>query len=234
MAQKPTYTWENYLQFTQDVPAPTKDLNYLKQIPWLQPYFAIESPYKPIPFFSRLEKDSSLDRFFYKTINTPDTIPHCIALTRKDGAYWEARMAEASAAGTPNAHDKKNSKANECGWDNWDYILLLDLRPDLSGFRDTAHGGVLGALFDEAMGCCTAAYRSAPSERGTSLFTANLNVSYRATVELPSVVAIRVRLEGREGRKWYVRGELVGSDGKVKTDAVALWISMKPRAEENL
>lgn len=226
--KKTSYTWENYLQFTQDLPAPPADLTYFKSIPWLQTYFTPESPYKPIPFFSRIEKDSSLDRFFYKTINTPDTIPHCIALTQKDEAYWERRMAEASKAGTTKTSAPSKKQENAHKWDEWDYILLLDLRTDLSGFRDTAHGGVLSTLFDEAMGCGTAAYRSAPSEAGASLFTANLNVSYRATVDLPGVVAIRVRLEGREGRKWFVKGELVGSDGKVRTDAVALWISTKP------
>jgi acyl-coenzyme A thioesterase PaaI-like protein len=218
------YTWENYHDFINNVPAPAEDLQYFTTIPWLEPYLDTRGPYRPVPFFSRIEKETTLDRFFYKTINTPSTIPHAIALTRRDEHDWERRLSEVSSDNAGIQTTAKDREPTE-----WDFVLLAHLCPDLSGFRDTAHGGVLGILFDEAMGCCTAAFRSAPSEKGTQLFTANLNVSYRATVELPCVVAIRVRLLRRQGRKWFLKGELVGSDGQVKTDAESLWISTKPK-----
>lgn len=57
-----------------------------------------------------------------------------------------------------------------------------------------------------------------------SLFTANLNVSYRAPVPTPSELLIKTWLVSRTGRKWRSKGQLVDKDGKVLAEADGLWV----------
>jgi hypothetical protein len=224
-----TYSWKTYRDFIANVPPAPQDVDYFSQVDWLQPYLGKTGPYRAAPFFSRLDKGTTLDRFYNKVINTPDTIPHALALVRKDDHYYSKKLSN-----LPTNHDSNvtgSQKQAPIAPTEWDFILLVHLRPDLSGFKDTAHGGLLGALFDEAMGCCTSQFRADPPEELADTFTANLNVSFRATVELPGVYAIRIRLEGRQGRKWFNRGDLVGSDGRVRTEAESLWITTKPEGK---
>jgi len=115
------WTWENYALFVDKVPPPQDELAFFSDVDWLKPYFAPESPYKAIPFFSRYEKGSSGDRFFNKTLKSTDTIPHAIALVRKD-ENWEERLALVSS-----------EKPERQEGDEWDFILLVHLRNDLSG-----------------------------------------------------------------------------------------------------
>ncbi|KAF2014326.1 hypothetical protein BU24DRAFT_423313 [Aaosphaeria arxii CBS 175.79] len=211
-------TWARYLEFVNESQPPAKDLAFFTTIPWLQPYLKPSSPYRPIPFFSRIPKSTSEDKFFSKVINTPSTVSHGLSLVLK-GDNFETRIA-----------DFADGKNGESATEEADFVYLVQLGSDLSGFEDTAHGGVLGALFDESMGACLERFRQTVEGRETLLFTANLSVSYRAPVDVPAVYAIKIWVERREGRKWFVKGELVGEDGKVKADAKALWISAKAKA----
>ncbi|KAF1817234.1 hypothetical protein P152DRAFT_12046 [Eremomyces bilateralis CBS 781.70] len=215
------YTWEQYLEFINGVPPDQQEIDFFSSVGWVRPYLQVSSPFTPIPFFSRFEKGNSNDRFFNKIINTPGTISNALGLVRKEND-WATRFAVATNNGNAGTSQKQKEP---------DFILLAHLGTDLSGFTDTAHGGVLGALFDEAMSCCAELFRQA-SDRKSQLFTANLSVSYRAPVDVPAVVMIRIWLERRDGRKWFLRGKLTGEDGAVKAEAEALWISAKTK--ENL
>lgn len=211
------YRWDNFQGFINNVPPPAEDVAYFSSQPWLAPCFEASSSYRAIPFLSRYDKGSTLDRFFNKVIKTDETIPHCIALVPKKTRDY-------------NAPKQQQDGAEE----KWDFILLAALREDICGHPGTAHGGLLSALFDEAMGCCVGALRTKPEEMNMPMFTGYLNTIYKAQVEVPSVIAIRTRLERNEGRKWFLVGELVGSDGKVRTTAECLYIAVKPKPEEKL
>ncbi|KAF2743317.1 hypothetical protein M011DRAFT_471486 [Sporormia fimetaria CBS 119925] len=232
------HNWTTYTAFLRTSRASESDLKYFALHPWLAPLLSPGSPYRSVPFFSRLEKgeNNTLDRFFNRVINTNDTIPHAIALV--PGDEWLAlRRKELFASSTSSP---SSSQQNVTGEEKeqatteqettqkaeYDFILLTSLAPSLSGFTDTAHGGLLSALFDEAMGCCTAAFRN-DDDAVQELFTVNLNVTYRRPVPLPGVYAIRVRVEKTEGRKWWLKGELVGGDGVVRTSAESLWVAAR-------
>lgn len=52
-----------------------------------------------------------------------------------------------------------------------DFVVFVQLGPDLSGFQDTVHGGVLAALLDKALGLCAEATELV-SNSHTRLYTA--------------------------------------------------------------
>jgi hypothetical protein len=128
------YTWSNYAEFVAKVPPPAEELAFFSTVDWLQPYFSESSPYRAIPFFSRYEKGTSGDRFFNKTLKSSDTIRHALALIRKD-ENWEKLLALVSS------DNPKRAEGEE-----WDFILLAHLRPDLSGHVDTGSSPPLRPL----------------------------------------------------------------------------------------
>lgn len=88
---------------------------------------------------------------------------------------------------------------------------------------------MIAALFDEAMGAATGVFRNK-----TPMFTAYLNVTYRAPVRVPAPLLLRVRLDRKLGRKWFLKGELIGGDGGLKTEAECLYINVRPKPEPKL
>jgi len=85
------------------------------------------------------------------------------------------------------------------------------------------HGGIMMAFLDEAMGLVCFVH-------GVEAMTANLNVDLRAPVYVGASLEQRAWLERREGRKWFIRGE-VHWDGRLVAEARGLWISPAARDE---
>jgi acyl-coenzyme A thioesterase PaaI-like protein len=87
------------------------------------------------------------------------------------------------------------------------------------GAPGLAHGGVLAAVFDEALGALQVYFR-APA------VTANLSVDYRKPVPVGSVLHVRARVDGREGRKLMMSGtaRLDAPDGPLVAAATALYL----------
>jgi acyl-coenzyme A thioesterase PaaI-like protein len=218
--------WTKYLDFVTNIPPPAEDLSFFSSNPWLQPYFAITSLYRPVPFYARFDKGGTFDRFFNTIINTPDTVPYAIGLMRRD-EHWKQQVKALSE--NQAVRDTSVSIGSECA--QADFILLIHLREDVSGFESTAHGGFLGALFDEGMSACIETVRQVGTEQLGQLFTANLNVSFRAPVALPGTYMIALWLVRREGRKWFVEAKMVGKEGTVVAKAEALWISIKTESK---
>lgn len=101
-----------------------------------------------------------------------------------------------------------------------DAVLTTTLGAAFEGAPGRAHGGVVAALFDEAMGfvlsiCSTPAY------------TGRLEVSYRAPVNLGQQLEFRARLTERRGRKLYMDAE-AQQDGKVVAEATGLFVAVDP------
>lgn len=87
------------------------------------------------------------------------------------------------------------------------------------GAPGLAHGGVLAAAFDEALGALQTFY-------GEPAVTASLTTEYRRPVPIGAVVHLECRVERREGRKLWTSGagRLDGPNGPVAVRAQALFV----------
>ncbi|GES59587.1 hypothetical protein ATEIFO6365_0003086700 [Aspergillus terreus] len=206
MKEPKSYDWDNYLDFLREVPVPADALSFFLARPSARPYNP--PTYHPIPWLSRHDKgDNTTDTFFSQALNSPNTIPRVLALLRAD-------LLEPD---TPVPDDNDDSPHQ---------VLFVQLGTGLNGFTDTVHGGVLASLVDEALSTCVEAVRQqGAGESKAKLFTANLNVSYRAPVYSPAVILVKTWLRRREGRKWFLEAQVVTEEGKVCTEVKALWIS---------
>ncbi|PGH03374.1 hypothetical protein GX51_04105 [Blastomyces parvus] len=212
--------WEEYQAFVASVPVPQADIDFFSKIPCARPYLD-SNTYRAIPFSARFKNGGSLyttsDKFFNTTLHSPDTIPHLLALERKRNSDVADGLTLASQ--------------NTVGGGDADLVLFVDLREGLCGYMDTAHGGALGALLDEALGTCLEGCRRAFPEDHSRLFTANLEVSYRSPVAVPGVVCVKSWLRRKEGRKWFLEGQILGEDGEIKCEAKALFLGAREKSQ---
>lgn len=198
------------------LPVSQEDVDFFANMPFARPYLDKSSLYQPIPFITRYDKGDLSDKFFNKAINSKDTIPWVLALMRKPGSQHDP------PADTNNA-GKDPSQAAESPF----FITFCQLEPGLNGYVDTAHGGVLAALFDEALGLCAEAYRVFVSGDSGILLTGNLEVFYRSRLSTPSAVVIQTWVKKVEGRKWFLEAKLLDQDSVLKAEAKSLYIKMK-------
>lgn len=203
---------------------PTESIEYFKSVTWLGSH--ISSPhYKIIPTYSRHLKSSGEDYFFSRTINTEATIPHMISLQLQNFVTPEPTTGTSSTQQNFERHKQKTVVP-----ENPDMLMLLTLgKQGLDGHPSTIHGGVTCALMDESMGLLVMLHDNnirGPGPRD-SLYTANLNVSYRAPVPTPGDLLIKTWLVSRQGRKWFSKGQLVDKDGNVLAEADGLWVTAR-------
>lgn len=98
-------------------------------------------------------------------------------------------------------------------------VLRATLRSAHQGAPGRAHGGIVAALFDEAMGLVV-------SMMQVMAFTGWLKVTYRAGTPLHEELEIRARMTGREGRKISMAAELRDGGGQLLAEADALFIEV--------
>jgi hypothetical protein len=216
------------LDFVDKTPVPQSDLDFFTSIPQFSHYIQDTNPkYKPAPFYSVYRKphDPRADLFFARTIASEDTIPHRLLLLRKGD--WNILDASSSLWSSKKARPFPSPETPEV-------VLLYDLKDGMNGFSHTAHGGAMCALLDETLGMCAEMHRHLASKdqpQKTTLYTAQLNVSFLAPIRTPSVVRVKAWKVGREGRKWRLRAQMDDGFGKVLLETESLWISTK---EESL
>lgn len=87
------------------------------------------------------------------------------------------------------------------------------------GSPGIAHGGVLTAVFDEALGALQVYFEQ-------RAVTASLETEFRRPVPVGAPVHLETRVDAREGRKLWVSGEarLRSPDGPVAARAKALFV----------
>jgi acyl-coenzyme A thioesterase PaaI-like protein len=104
-----------------------------------------------------------------------------------------------------------------------DGCFELTLAPAQQGAPGRAHGGILAAAMDEAMGMVAWSL-------GGSYATARLEVDYLAPVPAAGVLHIEVRCTGVHGRKVYMAAQmrLGGAAGPAAVRAAALYIETEP------
>jgi acyl-coenzyme A thioesterase PaaI-like protein len=104
--------------------------------------------------------------------------------------------------------------------DGDDAVVRCTLGDAFEGAPGRAHGGMVAALFDEAMGFVL-------SIACTPAFTGRLTVTYRAPVPLGVPLEFRARLTGRQGRKLLMAGE--ARHGQVLlAEAESLFVAVDP------
>jgi acyl-coenzyme A thioesterase PaaI-like protein len=99
-------------------------------------------------------------------------------------------------------------------------IGTMTVTETMVGAPNRLHGGVTMAFFDEGMGLLV-------HHLGAVVMTASLTVDLRSPAYVGAVLTQRAWIERREGRKWFVRGEVHEGD-RLVAEARGLWI--EPRA----
>ncbi|CAL5871905.1 uncharacterized protein PFLUO_LOCUS6160 [Penicillium psychrofluorescens] len=184
-----------------------EDLAFFSALPSVQPYLSNTSHYQTIPFISRHDRGQKHDQFFKKTINTHDTVPRVLTFMRRPDI-------------TSN-HEDRSPEPH--------FTVFAQLESGINGWEETAHGGVLATLFDEALGLCAEVYRAFTNgfkETGL-LYTATLEVTYRAPVLTPSVIQIQTWVKRIEGRKWFLEAKILDQEGAVRAEARSLYVSQR-------
>ena len=215
----------------------------------------LSSPeYFPILTDSRVPKPSGEDAYFGHTLATATTIPHVLTLRRRE--LTPPPSSDGSGAGTgtgpgtgapiwpaPTAKPSSAPPVNPP-----DVILLADLSaPGICGHPDTVHGGVAATLLDEVMSLAVGIHAgqtdAVPTEanpRG-KIYTAQLDVRYKKPLLVPAVAVVKARVVARQGRKFWVRAQIVQEERNeqadkhlewpkrkvVTTDAMAFWLQIK-------
>jgi acyl-coenzyme A thioesterase PaaI-like protein len=91
------------------------------------------------------------------------------------------------------------------------------------GAPGLAHGGVIAAAFDEALGALQVFL-------GEPAVTASLQTEFRRPVPTGSVLHLECRVDGREGRKLWVSGDahLGAPDGPIVAQGKGLFVVVTP------
>ncbi|OBT49871.1 hypothetical protein VE04_09498, partial [Pseudogymnoascus sp. 24MN13] len=122
-------------------PAPSSaDLTHFLTHPWCAALLSAPNT-TLLPTPSRVPKKSTEDSFFAVTLRTGDTIPFMLSFSspRILPAPSDGVAAAAASPATPAPPIEQVS-------------TLFALEAGLNGYPVTAHGGLIAALFDEAMG----------------------------------------------------------------------------------
>ena len=105
--------------------------------------------------------------------------------------------------------------------DGLDMSSTLDVSKYHQGAPGLAHGGMIAAAMDEAMGVLN-------RHLGVPAVTVHLEVDYRRPVPVGTTLHISTRIAGAVGRKIYTEGEarLNAADGDVAVTAAALFLQV--------
>lgn len=195
--------------------------------------------YVSIPTYSRHPKPATgEDGFFAQTLSSPITIPsvrtvrlnHLQSPLPSQPPAWPSPTAPPQLIPVPGA----------------DLVMILQLAsPGVCGHPQTAHGGVLATVIDEAMSLGVTLYAPEAGEhhgltapqaaasgsesaesRGrirSKMFTSQLDVRYKMPVSVPGEIQVRVQVLAKQGKKLWVRAQVV-QEGKIRVDAMAFWL----------
>lgn len=202
------------VDYFDKIPIDKEAVAFFSAIPHANAYLTDTKTLRVAPFYSRVAKKDGSDSFFAEIINSEHTIPQALLLLRNDIASLEYKFG-AKAEG-----DVKP-----------DTVALVHLAPKLTGYRDTIHGGILASVLDEIVGfnvdgLCSCAEAQENKRSRQRLYTAYLNTTYRRPVP-PGVYAVESRLVKRDGRKWFLKGRIVGKNDETYVEADVLYIQSK-------
>ncbi|KAF2665953.1 hypothetical protein BT63DRAFT_427740 [Microthyrium microscopicum] len=180
------------------------NIAHFSKIPWCATYLS-NPAWTLVPTRCREPKESTEDSLFSTALQTPSTISHHLTLANvpslplKRDRVLEWRI----ASGSKEAADMGlRIPATQTFW---------SLGADLNGFPNVAHGGLLAALLDEAMGLLLTVNGEFGGGSGALInaVTVFMNVRYRAPVQTPGTVLVGARCTKKEGRKTFVSAQVV-------------------------
>ena len=97
--------------------------------------------------------------------------------------------------------------------------FVLACPKEYEGGPNVAHGGWTAAVFDDCIG-------HLPLLHGVRSVTAELTVSFVKPVPVGRELEVRVWIDRREGRRWYLSGEMVLSSTRaVLGRATGIWVT---------
>ncbi|KAK2831937.1 hypothetical protein FQN49_007016 [Arthroderma sp. PD_2] len=167
------------------------------------------------------------DIFFASTINTPTTIPHLLTLQRKTNLVTSP-PSKAPSLPAPPAQWPKIPSSQPADIVN----LLYFAEPGVNGHPGIVHGGVISTLLDELMSLSIAAHIPGfdfdnPDKFGR-LYTLQLDTRFKQPVRAGAHAVLRTWCIGNEGRKWWVRAQLVQEENPIKPDGEKVeWVKRK-------
>ena len=162
----------------------------------------------PRPTPSRKHKSTTEDALFAQTLKTGDTISAVTSFYRKP---------------TPGDTHVKEVR------------MLVSMEYGVNGWEHMAHGGIIGAILDEAMGSL-ASINSQLQKRFqngddgqplSDMVTAYLKVTYLKPVVTPQIVLVTANLREIRGTKHYIDGEMKDPDKNVLAKAESLWLGLR-------
>lgn len=130
------------------------------------------------------------------------------------GARSPTGFPDSLVSGLANPH----SLAAQTWREGEEAVLAVVLGPTAEGAPSRAHGGVVAALIDEAMG-------SVLSIVGTPAFTGRLTITYRSPTPIGVRIEVRARLAGRQGRKLTIAASACCPEGLV-AEAEGLFVAV--------
>lgn len=218
-----------------------------------------QGAYQPVQTWSRLPKPSTgEDGFFAETLATATTIPHCLTLLRRrrqqQPQQQQQQQTESSGQEPPDWPAANVSPTEPPQIDPPDVVVLVSLgAPGICGHPDTAHGGIVATLLDEAMSMAVdaqldstqtqtqthltklsihptqnpaathAAAGAASIEPRNPIYTVRLDVRFKKPVEAPGVLVVCARVVARRGRKFWVRAQLLQGLERSAPAELASW-----------
>ncbi|KAL9599683.1 MAG: hypothetical protein Q9219_003671 [cf. Caloplaca sp. 3 TL-2023] len=103
-------------------------------------------------------------------------------------------------------------------------LILLSLGRDLSGHRNTLHGGILGVITDQAAAMCVG------YSFGHRCVTKTAKLEFKKGVPLPSVVLCRTAVIEKQGQHIRTKGTLEDGQGTIFGEADIL-CAMRPEGK---
>jgi acyl-coenzyme A thioesterase PaaI-like protein len=181
------------------------DLSHFTSIPWCSTLLS-NPTYKVTPTFSRQPKSSTEDSLIAVSLRTPSTITHCLSLYKP-----------------PEASSSFSDKVPFIE----EVITLVTLGSGMNGGVNMLHGGIIATLMDDVMGTLLTVNKDQGGLPLTqSTVTASLSIKYLKGVRTPGTVAVLARCGRREGRKFWIEGEVRNGDGAVMARGEAVWVKL--------
>ncbi|KAG0650427.1 Verlamelin biosynthesis B [Hyphodiscus hymeniophilus] len=181
------------------------DLAHFTSIPWCSAILS-NPAYKTTPTFSRHPKPTTEDSLIAVSLSSPSTISHCLSL------YVPPASPETFVS---------------------EIITLLTLGAGMNGGVDMLHGGIIATLLDDVMGTLLTVNKDrggVPLTQGT--VTASLSVRYLKGVRTPGTVAVWARCRRREGRRFWLEGEVRDAEGMAVARGEAVWVRVDGKVEK--
>ncbi|KAL4978779.1 hypothetical protein BDW66DRAFT_157980 [Aspergillus desertorum] len=184
------------------------DISHFQSIPWVSDLLADPS-FRTHPIPSRTFKASTGDSLFSTTLNSRSTISSCLL----QYLHPPPNITPLYRNGIPT---------NEVR-------IFCTLGSDLNGYPGVLHGGIVATLLDECMGLILITSRGDGKPDIKGPVTAYLNTRFVRPVVTPGTVVVSGRIvEAKEERKWQIKGDIKGEDGKRSKMGIRLKNDIKP------